>query len=287
MSDIDGAGTSEAVSEDTSFDSGPAESNSDTGQNQSGENPTWGRYKETLGEIPYGLVKGYLAEDDRKVQERFQAIHKEYEPLKGFKDLGVTPDQVGQYRQIAEMLDNDPVQFYQMLGQVPAIQEFLGQQGTEEEDDTDDLDPNVDDPRLQTLQEQVEQMQQMLQERDQQAQAAELDAQVDAEVDSYWGQHPELNQQDQAQILTTWNAMVQQAAANGQELPTLDQAGERILAYKQSILSAPRPGASAPQVMPTNGSIPSPNSQVRLGQLSKQDTRNLIAGGLDMLNGNG
>jgi hypothetical protein len=239
-----------------------------------GENPAWAPFKEQLGEVPYRLIQPTLAEMDKKANERFEAIHKEYEPLKGFSDLGVTPDQVRQQQQIIDLLNNDPLTFYNMLGQNPQIAAAL-QQGTEEpvEEQPGDEDPFdlAQHPQFQALQQQNQQMMQMLQERQQQEQAQQMDQQIETEMSDVFGKHPDLNEQDQRQAIIVWSNMVQMDPN-----ATLDQAVEQVAGYKQSILSTPRPGASAPQVMPTNGSSPSPNSNAQMGAMSNKDTRNLV-----------
>ncbi len=239
-----------------------------------GENPAWAPFKEQLGEVPYRLIQPTLAEMDKKANERFEAIHKEYEPLKGFGELGVTPDQVRQYQQIIDLMNNDPVTFYNMLGQNPQIAAAL-QQGNEEpveeqpgDEDPFDLEQN---PQFQALQQQNQQMMQMLQERQQQEQAQQMDQQIESEMAEVFGKHEDFDKQDQKQAIMIWANMVQ-----FDPNATLEQAAEQVAVYKQSILSTPRPGASAPQVMPTNGSSPSPNSSAHMGSLSSKDTRGLV-----------
>lgn len=253
---------------------GPVADAGSTQPQGGGENPAWAPFKEQLGEVPYRLIQPTLAEMDKKANERFEAIHKEYEPLKGFGELGVTPDQVKQYQQIIDLMNNDPVTFYNMLGQNPQIAASL-QQGNEEEpvesegdDDPFDLEQN---PQFQALQQQNQQMMEMLQERQQQEQAQQMDQQIESEMSEVFGAHQDFDQQDQKQAIMIWANMVQ-----FDPNATLEQAASQVAEYKQSILSTPRPGASAPQVMPTNGSSPSPNSNARMGNLSNQDTRHLV-----------
>lgn len=249
----------------------------DAGEQQSsgGENPAWAPFKEQLGEVPYRLIQPTLAEMDKKANERFEAIHKQYEPLKGFSDLGVTPDQVRQQQQIIDLLNNDPLTFYNMLGQNPQIVAALqGQSGEEEpvEDDGDDDPFDLEqNPQFQALQQQNQQMMQMLQERQQQEQAQQMDQQIESEMADVFGRHQDFNEQDQRQAIIIWSNMVQ-----FDPNATLEQAAEQVAGYKQTILSTPRAGASAPQVMPTNGSSPSPNSNAHMGALSSKDTRSLV-----------
>lgn len=269
------AGTGSDVSVDTGAENpGPV---ADAGSSQpqgGGDNPAWSPFKEALGEVPYQLIKPTLAEMDKKANERFEAIHKEYEPLKGFSDLGVTPEQVRQQQQIIDLLNNDPLTFYNMLGQNPQIAAALqGQQEEPVEDESGDEDPFDlnSNPQFQALQQQNQQMMQMLQERQQQEQAQQMDQQIESEMAEVFGQHQDFDKQDQKQAIMIWANMVQ-----FDPNATLEQAAEQVAGYKQSILSTPRPGASAPQVMPTNGSSPSPNSNVHMGALSSKDTRGLV-----------
>lgn len=271
--------TDAGTGSDFSADAGAVENpgpGADAGnQPQGGDNPAWTPFKEQLGEVPYNLIKPTLQDMDRKANERFEAIHKQYEPLKGFSDLGVTPDQVRQQQQIIDLLNNDPLTFYNMLGQNPQIAQALAQQsGTEEpveepgDDDPFDLEQN---PQFQAMQQQNQQMMQMLQERQQQEQAQQMDQQIESEMADVFGRHQDFNEQDQRQAIIIWSNMVQ-----FDPNATLEQAAEQVAGYKQSILSTPRAGASAPQVMPTNGSSPSPNGNAHMGALSSKDTRSLV-----------
>lgn len=254
----------------------------------SGGNPAWQPYREALPEINFKLIEPLLAEQDKQVNRKFEEIHKQYEPLKPYQELGVPAERIQQVMPIMDMLDADPVQFYELLIQHPAVAaklaEATGQDfGLDEPAEQPDPTDISSNPQFQQMQEQLSGFQKMFEEQQRQEATKQVDAEVESEVAAFRQGRPDLTDGDMENIFNRISATYQ----NTGKLLSFEQAAGAHDAYRNSILSAPRPGASAPRVMPTNGGAPSPNSPAKLGTMSPQQTRDLMASLVNNLNEQG
>lgn len=255
--------------------SGPADTSYDA--STGADNPAWEPYKGVLKGPLWEAVKPLLAEDDKRVNSRFETIRNEYKPLEVWKGVEYQPDQVKEAMPIVDMLNNDPVQFYQMLAQHPQVAASLQQAvdfDAEPETDTDEGDV---DPRIQQLEQQVAGFQQMLEQQAQAEAEKAMDAQVETEVQDFRAKHKDLTDQDMTLIFDR----IQAEHARTGKVPSWEDAAAPIISYRDSVRTTPRPGDGAPLVMPTNGGAPSANSAPALGKLSSKDTRGLLAALID------
>ncbi len=241
-----------------------------------GFNEAWQPYAEALGgpdNFSFRQIQPLLAENDKRVNQRFEQIRNEYKPLEQYKDLGVEAQRIKEVMPIVDMLDTDPVAFYELLIQHPAVAEKLakGQEPT-----ADDLSfeeaPAESNPELEQLKGQVAQFQQYFDQQAQEQQKAQADAELNAEISTFRASRPDLTDADMSVL---FNTVAGQYQATG-KLLSFGEAVKQIDAYRDS-LRAPRPGSQAPLVMPTNGGAPSPNSVPSLGKLSNKQTQNLMA----------
>lgn len=269
--------------------SGPEETSS-YDPSTGGDNPAWAPYKEILKDgVYYEAVKPLLREQDLQVNKRFETLRNEYKPLEQYKGLDIPAERIQQVMPIMDMLDNDPVQFFELFKQHPAIAPLLAQAAPAE---ADPFEPEVEqpgegsfditqNPEYQALAQQVQGFTEMMEQQEQQRQAAEVDAQVETEIQTFRQARPDYTDQDMSLL---YNTISGQYAATG-KLLSFEDASKQLDAYRDSIISAPRPGSAAPRVMPTNGGAPSPNSPAHLGSLSNKETRSLMAGLVDSLKG--
>jgi hypothetical protein len=241
-----------------------------------GFNEAWKPYEDALGgrdNFSFRQIQPLLAENDRRVNQRFQAIRDEYKPLEQYRDLGVDAARIKEVMPIVDMLDSDPVHFYELLIQHPAVAEKLAQGQTPTTDDLNTESEQDDvDPQFKELQEKVNQFEQYFAQQAQEQQKAQADAELNAEISTFRAKRPDLTDAD---MTVLFNTVAGQYQATG-NLMSFDEAAKQLDAYRDS-LRAPRPGSQAPLVMPTNGGAPSVNSAPKLGDLTPKQTQNLFA----------
>lgn len=265
MSDLIEDGTAgEVAVPETAIDSTGPEDNG-------GVNPAWEPIKEKLGDAAFQLIQPELSKWDQGVNKRFETINQQYAP---YKELGSVEELQG-YKQIIQQMDSNPESMYEALGN------FLNETGRmptqkEAQDIADELDDEPDyarDPRVDELAKQQEQIKQFLEQQ----QDAEIRAQADAELAQ---EITELttsrgySQQDMQEILSRAAFMSSQS----NKIVPLAAAAAEFDSLRERILSTPRPGDSAPRLLPTSGGTPSNSTNKSLGELSRNETQDLIAG---------
>lgn len=244
----------------------------------SGFNPAWEPIKEKLGDAHFQLIQDELSKWDQGVNKRFESINEQYAP---YKELG-TPEELTNYKNIIEQMDSNPEAMYEALGT------FLRENGrmpsTEEAQDiADDIDEEASsseiDPRLEELakgQEQIRQFLEAQQEAEIQAQAeSELNAEI-SELESTRG----YSKDDMQEIIRTAAFLSSQS----DKIVPLSVAADQFDALRERILTQPRPGDSAPKLLPTSGGSPSAQQGKSVGDLSRKDTQDLIAAFLSQSN---
>jgi hypothetical protein len=131
-------------------------------------NPSW---NEVLSAIPQSLhdtIRPVLQKWDQGVQDRFAAVHSQYDPYKPFVEKKVDPEAIDAALQLYGVLEKDPQRLYDELAAylgVSAPPSGQGQQQQPEQDLGEFQDAQFDitrDPRFQALAQQQEQMQQFL-----------------------------------------------------------------------------------------------------------------------------
>jgi Tfp pilus assembly protein PilN len=157
-----------------------------TVQNNNG-NPNW---KTLLDKIPnelHSIVTPILQEWDQGVNNRFEAIHEQYKPLKGYESLaqnGIAPDYAYAAAQLADQMQRNPQLIAKQMSETyglnlmtpeEAQQKFSQQSAGGSTDGQDDpfSDPTTDifkDPRIQKLAQGFEQLQSQLTEQQQREQ---------------------------------------------------------------------------------------------------------------------
>ena len=239
-------------------------------EDNSGFNPAWEPIKEKLGDAAFQLIQPELSKWDQGVNKRFETINEQFAP---YKELG-TVEEISNYRSIVEQMDSNPEAMYEALGN------FLQENGrmpskAEAQDIADEIDEEASDsvdPRIEELaqgQEQIRQFLEAQQEAEIQAQAeSELNAEI-SELESSRG----YSKDDMQEIIRTAAFLSSQS----DKVVPLSVAADQFDALRERILTTPRPGDSAPRLLPTSGGNASSLQNKTMGQMSRHETQDLIA----------
>lgn len=246
-------------------------------ESNSGTNPAWEPIREKLGDAHFQLIQDELSKWDQGVNKRFESINEQYAP---YKELG-TPEELTNYKNIIDQMDSNPEAMYEALGT------FLQENGRmpskqEAQDIADEIDEESElseDPRIAELaqgQEQIRQFLEAQQEAEIQAQAeSELNAEI-ADLESTRG----YSKDDMQEIIRTAAFLSSQS----DKVVPLSVAADQFDALRERILTQPRPGDSAPKLLPTSGGSPSAQQGKSVGNLSRNETQDLIAAFLSQSN---
>lgn len=255
--------------------SGPVETAEAPAESTSG-NPAWDSVRTKLDPISFRAIEDELKNWDKQAESRISSLNQQ---LKSYSELG-SPEQLQNYAAIAQKLDTEPEVIYQALG------EFLKQNGrmpeTEQElqdavDDQEEGQENVIDPRLSQLEQQQEQMRQFLEQQEMMRVQQEADATLDQEIAELRAAQPDFTEDDIKEILM--RAAFQLQSGN-KAVKLGDVANEYLEKTVNRIRAVPRPGDSAPRLLPTSGGVPGGNQNPSLGKMSRDDIQNFIASSL-------
>jgi hypothetical protein len=181
---------------------------------------------------------------------------------------------------IAQRLDTEPEVIYNALG------EFLKQNGrlpetaqemqdaVDEEEATNESGQQTSDPRLAQLEQQQQMMQDFLAQQENMRVQQEADYVLEQEINELKSAHPEFSEDDVREVLMRAAFQLQ---SNGKTAKLSDVAQEYVDKTVNRIRAVPRPGDSAPRLLPTSGGMPGGQQAKPLGQLSRDDVQNLIA----------
>ena len=243
-----------------------------------GFNPAWEPIKEKLGDAAFQLIQPELSQWDQGVNKRFETISSQYAP---YKDLG-SPEELANYKQIIEQMDSNPEAIYEALGT------FLEENGRmpskqEAQELADDIDEYGEDPSYDPRIDQLAQGQEQIREFLEYQQEMEVQAQAEYELADEMNaiqQERGYSQEDMAEV-------IRQAAflsSQSDNIVPLSVAADQFDALRERILTTPRPGDSAPRLLPTSGGTPSSAMNKSMGELSRNETQDLIAAFLNESN---
>jgi len=254
---------------DTSFDGGNVTETTGP-EESSGINPAWEPIREKLGDAAFQLIQPELGKWDQGVNKRFETLNEQFAP---YKELG-SPEELTNYKNIIEQMDSNPEAMYEALGN------FLQENGrmpskAEAQDIADEIDEETDsniDPRYEELaqgQEQIRQFLEQQQEYEIQVQAeSELEQEI-SDLESSRG----YSKDDMQEIIRTAAFLSSQS----DKIVPLSQAADQFDALRERILTQPRPGDSAPRLLPTSGGNASSVQNKSVGDMSRNETQDLVA----------
>jgi hypothetical protein len=269
-------GTSEGLSE--ASEATITEATSSGPEGESGVNPAWAPIREKIGDNLFQLIQPELSKWDKAAEGRISSVNGQ---LAEYKQLGDIP-QIQQAMVLAQRIDADPAtvhsvlgEFLQRTGRMPNTQE--AQQIVEAAADEDAEEQQAQaDPRLDAIAQQQEQMVQYLQNQQFEQEVSRETAALEQELNELRqkGYGPE----DIQSIYNFTIQIAEQRHRDGNATPvSLAEGAAQFDALRTRILSAPRAGDSAPKLLPTSGGTPNGAQQRSMGQLSRQETQDLIA----------
>jgi DNA repair exonuclease SbcCD ATPase subunit len=276
-------GTETETSTEVVDSSGPVgETTEQTTHEESGGNPAWDSLRSKLDPVSFHSIQEDLKNFDKNAESRISSLNQQ---LKQYNELG-SPEQLQNYAAIAQRLDTEPEVIYNALG------EFLKQNGrlpnteaelqdaVDEEEATNESESPID-PRLAQLEQQQQQMQEFLAQQEQMRIQQEADSALEQEINELKNTHPDFSEDDVREVLMRAAFQLQ---STGKTTKLSDVAQEYVDKTVNRIRAVPRPGDSAPRLLPTSGGVPAGQQAKPLGKLSRDDVQNLIASSIQQGN---
>lgn len=274
-------GTETETSTEVVDSSGPVEET--TEQQTSGDtggNPAWDSLRSKLDPVSFHNIQDDLKTFDKNAESRISSLNQQ---LKQYNELG-SPEQLQNYATIAQRLDTEPEVIYNALGEflkqngrLPETQQEM-QDAVDEEEATSGNDEAPVDPRLAQLEQQTQQMQEFLSQQEQMRIQQEADVVLGQEIDELKQAHPDFSEDDVREVLMRAAFQLQ---SSGKAAKLSDVAQEYVDKTVNRIRAVPRPGDSAPRLLPTSGGMPGGQQAKPLGKLSRDDVQSLIASSIE------
>ena len=274
-------GTETETSTEVVDSSGPVEET--TEQQTSGDtggNPAWDSLRSKLDPVSFHNIQDDLKTFDKNAESRISSLNQQ---LKQYNELG-SPEQLQNYAAIAQRLDTEPEVIYNALGEflkqngrLPETQQEM-QDAVDEEEATSGNDEAPVDPRLAQLEQQTQQMQEFLAQQEQMRIQQEADVVLGQEIDELKQAHPDFTEDDVREVLMRAAFQLQ---SSGKAAKLSDVAQEYVDKTVNRIRAVPRPGDSAPRLLPTSGGMPGGQQAKPLGKLSRDDVQSLIASSIE------
>lgn len=247
MSDTSGTG---AAPVDTGAGPGPVEQAQQPVPDSGGGNPAWEPIRSKLGPS-FGLIEDHLKEWDRSAQQRVEQANTKAQRYEQLGDY----DSLNRAYLLQQRLDANPMEVHSLLtnylretGMLPAEAAQVAQQMVEEDDD-----PQSDVERqLQALGQSQQQIQEFLAAQEYQREQASAEAEFGRQMQSIRQSNPHISDDDEQEI---YGRALANAMRDGSD-PDLAKATEEFNALRTRLLSTPRPGASAPRLVPSGGGAP-------------------------------
>lgn len=242
-------------------------------EQSSGINPAWNDLLNALPSSLHSQAIPHLRKWDEGVQNRFQQVQSQYAPYRDIVEAGTDPGEIMASVQLAQMIANNPREFYDRMGSFYGEQWGLNQsdQGQESSDadeyslDGFEEDDLANNPLLQKIQEQQNMLatvvaQQYQQQED--AKQAEIQKQADAEVESNIAAITEKYGEVPPNVLRTIIALA------------VNSDGNDLMAAADNVFEMIGTKTPAPTVMSPGGGVPS--QTVDPASLDNKGTRNLV-----------
>lgn len=262
----------EGTEPDVSLDGGVTTEATGPESDSSGFNPAWEPIKEKLGDAHFQLIQDELKNWDQGVNKRFETINSQFAP---YKELG-TPEELSNARNIVQQLDENPEAMYEALGnflrengRLPSEKEA---QGIAEEVADAESSAEVTDPRIDELAKGQEQIKQFLEQQEQLAIQQEAEAELAKEIEDLESSRG-YSKDDMQEIIRRAAFL----SADSDKIVPLSVAADEFDSLRERILTTPRPGDSAPRLLPTSGGNPATSQPKSMGSLSRNETQDLIA----------
>lgn len=273
-------GTETETSTEVVDSSGPVEETIEQPTDDSGGNPAWDSLRSKLDPVSFHNIQEDLKNFDKNAESRISSLNQQ---LKQYNELG-SAEQLQSYATIAERLDTEPEVIYNALG------EFLKQNGrlpetaaemqdaVDEEETTNENGEANADPRLAQLEQQQQQMQDFLAQQEESRIQQEADVALEQEIGELKKAYPDFSEDDVQDVLMRAAFKLQ---SSGKAVKLSEVANEYVDKTVNRIRAVPRPGDSAPRLLPTSGGVPGGQQAKPLGKMSRSDVQSLIASSIE------
>jgi hypothetical protein len=274
-------GTEIDASTEAPESSGPVEEVTEQATSgDTGGNPAWDSLRTKLDPVSFHNIQEDLKNFDKNAESRIASLNQQ---LKQYNELG-SPEQLQNYAMIAQRLDTEPEVIYNALGEflkqngrLPNTEAEL-QEAVDEEEATNESGDAPVDPRLAQLEQQQQQMQEFLAQQEYVRVQQEADSALEQEINELKSTHPDFSEDDVREVLMRAAFQLQ---SSGKTTKLSEVAQEYVDKTVNRIRAVPRPGDSAPRLLPTSGGMPGGQQAKPLGKLSRNDIQSLIASSIE------
>ena len=255
-----------------------------------GINPAWEPIREVLGDDLFNVnVRPHLQKMDESAHTRITNLNNELKSFEGFKpfvEQGLTPQAIQQSMELAQLIEANPQQVYDFLGQhlgvAPVEEEPEGlEQFGAGQDGAMQLPQAVLDQLAasQQFQQQYYAEQQERAQMEQQAQwEAEAAQQLDQQMSTFLQKNPTLTEADKGELFRAQYDLLKRLEAQGiNRMPTLDEAAEELQQRAAYFTQRFGAGNGAPNPLPTTTGGDIPGQQPNVAKMSKHDLNDLVA----------
>ena len=259
-------------------------------QQPTGINPAWEPLREAIGEDFFNahampVLKGM----DESAHTRITNLNNELKGFEGFKpfvEQGLTPQAIQQSMELAQLIEANPQQVYDFLGQhLGVAREEEEPEGLEQfgagQDGAMQLPQAVLDQLAasQQFQQQYMAEQQQQQQMQQQAQwEAEANQQLDQEMSTFLQRNPTFTEADKGELFRAQYDLLKRLEAQGiNRMPTLDEAAAELQQRAAYFTQRFGAGSGAPNPLPTTTGGDIPGQQPNLAKMSKNELNDLVA----------
>jgi RecG-like helicase len=265
----DTTGTEIETSTEVVESSGPVETADVAAESTSAGNPAWESLRTKLDPVSFHNIQEDLKNFDKNAESQYN-------------ELG-SPEQLQNYAMIAQRLDTEPEVIYNALGEFLRQNGRLPETAQEMQDAVDNEEANEStdnpiDPRLAQLEQQQQMMQEFLAQQEQMRIQQEADVALEQEINELKSAHPDFSEDDVREVLMRAAFQLQ---SSGKTAKLSEIAQDYVEKTVNRIRAVPRPGDSAPRLLPTSGGMPGGQQAKPLGQLSRNDVQSLIAASIE------
>ena len=255
-----------------------------------GFNPAWEPLREAIGEDFFNthampVLKGM----DESAHTRITNLNNELKSFEGFKpfvEQGLTPQAIQQSMELAQLIEANPQQVYDFLGQhlgvAPVEEEPEGlEQFGAGQDGAMQLPQAVLDQLAasQQFQQQYYAEQQERAQMEQQAQwEAEATRELDQQMSTFLQRNPTFTEADKGELFRAQYDLLKRLEAQGiNRMPTLDEAAAELQQRAAYFTQRFGAGNGAPNPLPTTTGGDIPGQQPNVAKMSKSDLNDLVA----------
>ena len=262
-------GTEQPVTDPVEGASGPSDNQGES--TSSGGNPAWETLRSKLDPISFSKIEDDLRGWDKSAETRIASVNQK---LSGYEKLG-SLEKLQTYASLAQRIDAEPEviydalgKFLQKTGRMPSKQELETVVENEEQQPTEN-------PELAEIRAQQQRITEFFEQQREEQNRIQAENALNDEIEQLRQAHKDFTDEDVQEVIMRAAFAAQR---DGKKVPTLEEAAaEYVEKVRNRILSTPRPGDSAPRLLPTSGGGTGSTESVSLGKMSSNDIQSLVA----------